>query len=132
MAHKFVCIEMCSKRLMVSHMPSSNFLESIGSESIRSLNEKMHASNNPATDAILKYPKNRAHYINWIKIHDSLVERIRKVWMNWSQSKSLWKKKTVGWGNALFEKIPYEEHLLKSIPLASRRLEILPQVRMTI
>ena len=53
---------------------------------------------------------------------DKLTTRSAALWLKWEKSDINWQKKTVAYGNKLFERIPYEEWALKRIPpLSSRR-----------
>ena len=55
-------------------------------------------------------------------IIDRLTARATTLWLKWERSDVKWQKRTVAYGNRLFERIPYEEWALKSIPpLDTRR-----------
>ena len=54
-------------------------------------------------------------------IIDKFTARSTALWLKWERSDVNWQKKTVAYGNRLFERIPYEEWALKSIPPLSTR-----------
>jgi len=52
---------------------------------------------------------------------DKVTGRAAKVWSGWEARESGWQKTIVGWGNAAFRRIPFEEWGLKSVPPLSAR-----------
>ena len=57
-------------------------------------------------------------------IIDRITDKASTTWVQWEDSNSSWKRKLVSWGNRIFERIPFEEWGLKSIPpLSTRRRE---------
>ncbi|MCJ1312083.1 hypothetical protein MMC25_005757 [Agyrium rufum] len=52
---------------------------------------------------------------------DKISARANDRWLKWEKSDVKWQKRTVVYGNKLFERIPYEEWGLKSIPPLSAR-----------
>jgi hypothetical protein len=54
-------------------------------------------------------------------ILDRITDRASTTWLKWEDAESGWKHKVVKYGNKLFERIPFEEWGLKSIPPLSAR-----------
>lgn len=56
---------------------------------------------------------------------DKVTTRATATWVKWEKAEKGWKKSVTGYGNKLFERIPYEEWGLKSIPpLSARRKDV--------
>ena len=56
---------------------------------------------------------------------DKVTTRATATWVKWEKAGKGWKKSVTGYGNKLFERIPYEEWGLKSIPpLSARRRDV--------
>ena len=55
---------------------------------------------------------------------DRVTGKAATTWTSWERADAGWKKTVVGWGNAAFARIPYQEWGLKSVPrLRPRRDE---------
>ncbi|KAI5792235.1 mitochondrial K+-H+ exchange-related-domain-containing protein, partial [Pyronema domesticum] len=55
---------------------------------------------------------------------DKVSAKAAKLWLSWESAEKGWQKKVAEYGNKLFDRIPYEEWALKSIPpLSARRPE---------
>jgi len=55
-------------------------------------------------------------------IVDRVTDRASATWLKWEEVESGWKHQVVKYGNKVFQRIPFEEWGLKSIPpLSSRR-----------
>ena len=53
---------------------------------------------------------------------DRAAKRSANLWLSWEKKESGWQKKVTSYGNKLFQRLPYAEWGLKSIPpLKSRR-----------
>ena len=52
---------------------------------------------------------------------DKVVTRSANTWLNWEKKESGWQKKVTSYGNKLFQRLPYAEWGLKSIPPLSAR-----------
>lgn len=52
---------------------------------------------------------------------DKVTARAAATWVKWEKAEKGWKKSVTGYGNKLFQRIPYEEWGLKSIPPLSAR-----------
>jgi hypothetical protein len=52
---------------------------------------------------------------------EKVTNRASNVWRNWENRDKGWQKKLTIWGNQLFQRIPFEEWGLKSIPPLSAR-----------
>lgn len=52
---------------------------------------------------------------------DKVVTRGANTWLNWEKKESGWQKKVTSYGNKLFQRLPYAEWGLKSIPPLSER-----------
>ena len=46
---------------------------------------------------------------------DRATDKATAVWAQWERADAGWKKRVVGWGNAAFARIPYQEWGLKSV-----------------
>lgn len=52
---------------------------------------------------------------------DKVATRGANTWLNWEKKESGWQKKVTSYGNKLFQRLPYAEWGLKSIPPLSAR-----------
>ncbi|KAK4697058.1 hypothetical protein P7C71_g962, partial [Lecanoromycetidae sp. Uapishka_2] len=52
---------------------------------------------------------------------DKITSKAAATWVNWEKRDSGWQKKVTTYGNKLFQRLPYEEWGLKSIPPLSAR-----------
>ena len=59
-----------------------------------------------------------------LSITDRITNKAAETWAKWEEADKGWKKHLVSWGNAVQQRIPFEEWGLKSIPSlnAQRRL----------
>ena len=64
---------------------------------------------------INKQLKNEQSYI------DKITSKASKTWLSWEKADKGWKRKVTSYGNKLFQRLPYEEWGLKSIPPLSAR-----------
>lgn len=64
---------------------------------------------------INKQLKNEQSYI------DKLTSRASKTWLSWEKAEKGWRKVVTSYGEKLFQRLPYEEWGLKSIPPLSAR-----------
>lgn len=54
---------------------------------------------------------------------DRITSRASKTWLSFEKADKGWKQKVASYGNKLFQRLPYEEWALKSIPPLSARLQ---------
>ena len=54
---------------------------------------------------------------------DKAATKAANTWLKWEKEKSGWQKKVTSYGNKLFQRLPYAEWGLKSIPPLSARRE---------
>lgn len=54
-------------------------------------------------------------------ILDKVATKSANIWLNWEKKESGWQKKVTSYGNKLFQRLPYAEWGLKSIPPLSAR-----------
>src|SRR6266511_3924559 len=55
-------------------------------------------------------------------IVDRITDRASSIWRKWEEADGGWKQKVAKYGNKVFQRIPFEEWGLKSVPpLSSRR-----------
>ena len=52
---------------------------------------------------------------------DKVTAKASNTWLSWEKKDSGWQKKVTDYGNKLFQRLPYEEWGLKSIPPLSER-----------
>ena len=52
---------------------------------------------------------------------DRITNRANSLWTTWEKAENGWRKKVAIYGNKLFQRIPYEEWGLKSVPPLSAR-----------
>lgn len=52
---------------------------------------------------------------------DRAITKATTTWLGWEKKQNGWQKKITTYGNALFQRLPYEEYGLKSIPPLSER-----------
>lgn len=52
---------------------------------------------------------------------DKITTKASAVWVNWEKKESGWQKRVTTYGDTLFQRLPYEEWGLKSIPPLSAR-----------
>lgn len=52
---------------------------------------------------------------------DKAATKGANIWLNWEKKESGWQKKVTSYGNKLFQRLPYAEWGLKSIPPLSAR-----------
>lgn len=52
---------------------------------------------------------------------DKITAKASKTWLSWEKAEKGWKQKVTSYGNKLFQRLPYEEWGLKSIPPLSAR-----------
>ncbi len=52
---------------------------------------------------------------------DKVTDRASKLWVKWEKYEKGWQKKVTEYGDKVFQRIPYEEWGLKSIPPLSAR-----------
>lgn len=57
-------------------------------------------------------------------IIDKITTKASKTWLSWEKTDKGWKKKVTSYGNKLFQRLPYEEWGLKSIPPLSKKLQV--------
>lgn len=55
---------------------------------------------------------------------DRITTRATTTWLDWEKKEKGWQQKITTYGNALFQRLPYEEYGLKSIPPLSERRKI--------
>ena len=58
---------------------------------------------------------------NEITYIDKATNKASSIWLKWEKYEKGWQKKVTSYGNKLFERIPYQEWGLKSIPPLSQR-----------
>jgi Mitochondrial K+-H+ exchange-related len=54
---------------------------------------------------------------------DKTTTRAAALWVKWEGAEKGWQKKVTVYGNALLQRIPYEEWALKSIPPLSKKVK---------
>lgn len=64
---------------------------------------------------INQQPKQEKTYLDWI------TTKATTTWLSWGKKEKGWQKKITTYGNKLFQRLPYEEWGLKSIPPLSAR-----------
>ena len=52
---------------------------------------------------------------------DKITNKASTTWLKWEKYEKGWQKKVTSYGNKLFERIPYQEWGLKSVPPLSER-----------
>lgn len=52
---------------------------------------------------------------------DKITTKATTTWLDWEKKDKGWQKKITTYGNTLFQRLPYEEYGLKSIPPLSER-----------
>ena len=52
---------------------------------------------------------------------DRITTKATTTWLDWEKKDKGWQKKITTYGNTLFQRLPYEEYGLKSIPPLSER-----------
>jgi hypothetical protein len=52
---------------------------------------------------------------------DKITSKGSSLWLGWEKKDSGWQKRVTSYGNALFQRLPYQEWGLKSIPPLSAR-----------
>lgn len=52
---------------------------------------------------------------------DKITTKSSRVWLDWEKKDKGWKKKVTSYGNTLFQRLPFEEWGLKSVPPLSAR-----------
>ena len=52
---------------------------------------------------------------------DKITTKASATWLKWEQKDSGWQKKVATYGNSLFQRVPYQEWGLKSVPPLSAR-----------
>lgn len=55
---------------------------------------------------------------------DRITTKAATKWLSWEQADKGWKKQLTSYGNKLFQRLPYEEWGLKSIPPLDTRLSV--------
>ena len=55
---------------------------------------------------------------------DKITSKASKTWLAWEKAEKGWKQKVTSYGNKLFQRLPYEEWGLKSIPPLSARRQV--------
>ena len=58
---------------------------------------------------------------NEITYLDRAINKASSTWLKWEKHEKGWQKKVTAYGNKLFERIPYQEWGLKSVPPLSKR-----------
>lgn len=99
-------------------------------------NKQLKIEQSYAAQITSKVSKKRIHKQlpdkpSWI---DRLTSKASKTWLSWEKADKGWRKKVTFYGEKLFQRIPYEEWALKSIPplSASRKTQKLGQVQKTL
>lgn len=49
-------------------------------------------------------------------LSDRVTQRASQTWLNWEKKDSGWQKRVTDYGNKLFQRLPYQEYGLKSLP----------------
>ena len=52
---------------------------------------------------------------------DKITSKASTTWLNWERKETGWQKRVTAYGNKLFQRLPYQEWGLKSIPPLSAR-----------
>ena len=52
---------------------------------------------------------------------DKITSKASTTWLNWERKETGWQKRVTSYGNKLFQRLPYQEWGLKSIPPLSAR-----------
>ena len=52
---------------------------------------------------------------------DKIISKASTTWLNWERKETGWQKRATSYGNKLFQRLPYQEWGLKSIPPLSAR-----------
>ena len=54
------------------------------------------------------------------KYTERITQKASTTWLEWERKESGWQKKVVVYGNKLFQRLPYQEYGLKSVPPLTR------------